>query len=140
MSTPNSLKIYCDGGARGNPGPAASAFVVINNENLVFYKQGFYLGKATNNQAEYCAVLKAFEWYVSTSQAGSLTFYLDSLLVASQLKGVYKIKDPSLKMYYSQIKHIIDTHQLQVLDYVHIPRALNARADFVVNQTLDNYA
>ena len=128
MPPKSNLKIYCDGGARGNPGPAASAFVVINGLGKEIFSGGEYLGEATNNQAEYCAVLKALEWLVSSEFVDqNLTFYLDSLLVASQLKGLYKIKDRYLLEYYLHIKGLIENKHIQVLDYIHIPRTLSQR-------------
>ena len=140
MSDKSNLNIYCDGGARGNPGPAASAFVVIDESGSEVYSRGYYLGEATNNQAEYCAVLKALEWFIiSGFSAGKLTFYLDSLLVASQLKGVYKVKDNALKDYLFRIRNLIEKNNIIILDYIHIPRLENSRADTVVNQILDRH-
>lgn len=139
MSHPNILKIYCDGGARGNPGPAASAFVVIDESGNNIFSRGYYLGESTNNRAEYGAVLKALEWFISSGFKGKiLVFYLDSLLVVSQLKGLFKIKDVNLRDYYLRVKNIIEVNGITILDYIHIPRALNTRADAVVNQILDN--
>src|SRR3989344_1516428 len=84
------LRIFTDGGARGNPGPSACAFVVLDDQNKLIFQQGFYLGYGTNNQAEYLGVVKALEWLGPRSAI----FYLDSLLVVKQIKGEYKIKDP----------------------------------------------
>jgi ribonuclease HI len=138
MPTKNNLNIYCDGGARGNPGPAASAFVAMDESGTVIYSRGFYLGKATNNQAEYSAVQMALEWFITSGfSEKKLTFFLDSLLVASQLKGVYKVKDNTLKDVYLRIKSLIANNNLMVLDFVHIPRIRNARADLLVNRILD---
>ena len=90
----NSLSIFCDGGARGNPGPAASAFVVRDSTGKTLHKQGFYLGTATNNQAEYQAVIESLKWLLNNCKTDQLVnYYLDSLLVVNQLKGLYKIKN-----------------------------------------------
>ena len=71
QSLPPSLSIYCDGGARGNPGPAASAFIVKDSSGHEIFKQGFYLGVTTNNQAEYTAVIKALEWLIAIPPAAN---------------------------------------------------------------------
>jgi len=134
-----NLSIYTDGGSRGNPGPSASAFVVYDSQNQIVFEQGRYIGITTNNQAEYQAVLFALTW-LSTSQytTSQVTFYLDSLLVASQLNGTYKIKDENLKKIYLEINNMIRNSKLEIVNFVHIPRAQNSRADFIVNQTLDS--
>jgi ribonuclease HI len=138
MPIVHDLKIFCDGGARGNPGPAASAFVVVDPSGRLLFKKGIYIGKATNNQAEYRAVLGAVEWLAAEKYSGTgVTFYLDSLLVASQLSGKYKVKDASLLIIYRQIFQTINENRIPVKSYIHIPRALNSQADTVVNETLD---
>ncbi|MEK7163672.1 MAG: ribonuclease HI family protein [Patescibacteria group bacterium] len=126
-----SYRIFTDGGARGNPGPSACAFVVYDGENLI-YKQGFYLGISTNNQAEYQGVLKAAEYCSLLIAHCSVTFYLDSLLVVKQMRGEYKIKDPKLKILHDKIKN----YKLKI-DFVHVPREQNRDADALVNKTLD---
>ena len=131
------LNIYCDGGARGNPGPAASAFIVRDESGKILHQQGFYLGIATNNQAEYSAVLKALEWVSEKSSNSEIIFYLDSLLVVNQLKGSFKVKDPILKNENLKIKKLISNFKLQISNFVYIPRSQNFLADKIVNETLD---
>src|SRR5271155_4336517 len=92
----NKLIIYTDGGARGNPGPAAIGFVIYDAAGKVLKKFKHYIGITTNNQAEYRALIAALD------QAGDLGFkhascHLDSELVVKQLNGKYKIKEPGLK-------------------------------------------
>ncbi len=118
--------VYTDGGARGNPGPAACAFVVLNNKNEEVYSEGSYLGETTNNIAEYSGVLKAIEW-LSDRPA---KFYLDSELVVKQLRGEYKIKNLELQKLHSKI-------DAKKYSWQHVRREQNARADEIVNQTLD---
>jgi len=135
---PNQISIYCDGGARGNPGPAASAFVVKDSSGKIIHEQGFYLGTATNNQAEYQAVIEALKWLSTMNhQLSTINFYLDSQLVVNQLKGEYKVKDPGLKIKHLEIKRLISNFKFQISNFVYVPREQNSRADFVVNQTLD---
>jgi len=131
------LNIYCDGGARGNPGPAASAFIVRDESGKILHQQGFYLGIATNNQAEYSAVLKALEWVSEKSSNSEIIFYLDSLLVVNQLKGSFKVKDPILKNENLKIKKLNSKFKLQISNFVYIPRSQNFLADKIVNETLD---
>jgi len=104
----NKIKIYCDGGARGNPGPAGVGFVAKKN-NEVLKEYFFFIGRATNNVAEYTAVLKAMEWLAGSppiGEAGEIIFYLDSLLVVKQLGGYYKIKNLALQKTCFKIKII----------------------------------
>lgn len=133
------LTIHCDGGARGNPGPAASAFVVTDENNSLVHEQGFFLGETTNNVAEYTALIKAFEWLIqSPLNYESLTCIFDSELVVKQITGVYKIKSPHLATLAGAIR------QLQIKlpvtpTYLHVRREQNKDADRLVNQTLDSY-
>ena|SRR3989344_7048021 len=131
------LSIFCDGGARGNPGPAAAAFVIKDETDKILHQQGFYLGVATNNQAEYSAVLKALEWVSEKSSNSEIIFYLDSLLVVNQLKGSFKVKDPILKNENLKIKKLNSKFKLQISNFVYIPRSQNFLADKIVNETLD---
>lgn len=135
-----NLSIFTDGGSRGNPGPAACAFVVLDSNQSPVYQQGFLLGVTTNNVAEYTAVLKALEWLIEKSghktQDTKVDFYLDSLLVVQQLKGVYKIKDLKLQNLQVKIQSLISNLQ-SLISWSHIPREQNKKADLLVNQTLD---
>ena len=137
----NKIKIYCDGGARGNPGPAGIGFVVKNNDKIL-YKYSLFIGRATNNVAEYTAVLKAIQW-LKTKQDTSdsineTVFYLDSLLVVKQLGGYYKIKNLALKNLAIKIKNIQSKIKSKI-NFVHIPREKNAQADQLANLAMDNF-
>lgn len=133
----NQIKIFTDGGSRGNPGPAACAFVVLESDKIIF-ERGFYLGNTTNNVAEYSGVLNAMDWCSVRGTQYSVSFYLDSELVVKQMRGEYKIKDEKLKILYDKIKSSIINHKLSI-SFSHIPRVQNARADFLVNQELDKH-
>jgi ribonuclease HI len=130
--------IHTDGGARGNPGPAACAFVVdIGDKNIM--KGSSYLGKATNNHAEYHGVLLAADWLsknYKTYRENKVTFYLDSELVARQLSGIYKVKNKNLNEIFLQIKDLLKNIDLTIF-YKHIPREKNLIADSLVNKELD---
>ena len=100
-----SLKIFCDGGSRGNPGKSASAFVVEEKGSII-YSEAKYLGIATNNFAEYSAVLLALRWIKENKDIleKEIIFVLDSELVARQINGVYKIKNKKLKEIFLESK------------------------------------
>ena len=126
--------IYSDGGSRGNPGPSASGFVIMNETGEVIAEGGAYLGETTNNVAEYQAV------YLGLEKAQELgfrvvDFRMDSQLVARQLNGVYKIKHPDLQPIHSRISEL--TRQFDRVTFTHVLREYNTLADGVVNKILD---
>ena len=134
----SSLEIYSDGGARGNPGPAACAFVVIKNKKVIFEKSKF-LGHATNNVAEYNGVVLALEWLKQNTKKKiftSVVFYLDSQLVARQLSGKYKVKNENLRKFVVQIKNL-EKEIPANLSYVSIPREDNKLPDKLLNEEID---
>ncbi len=136
------LKVYTDGGARGNPGPAGIGIVIKDGKKTVF-SHSDYIGQATNNIAEYQAISKAFDWLIKNrnllANFDHINFYLDSLLIASQLSGRYKIKAPHLAALAIAIKN--KEKQLPAkISYHHIVRAKNTEADVLVNQALDRIA
>jgi ribonuclease HI len=138
--TNKTLTINTDGGSRGNPGPAAYAFVVRDTEtNAVMYEQQATIGIATNNKAEYTAVMKAFEWLISNitnNSNGKINFILDSELVVRQLNGIYKIKDKNIMEYVKMIKE--SEKKLAIpISYTAVRRAENKEADALVNKALD---
>lgn len=127
------ITTYSDGGARGNPGPAAIGIVVYkNNEMVERYKES--IGKTTNNQAEYRAVIKALE--LASKYGKEVKCYLDSQLVVRQLTGQYKIKDKELKKLYSKLKKV---EQGLKVEYKHVRRKKKGmeEADRLVNEALD---
>ena len=130
-----TLKIYCDGGARGNPGPAAAAFVVKDTNNKIIFKQGKYFGELTNNQAEYHGALLALKW-LGDQKASQVDIYLDSRLVVNQLKGLFKIKNAALRELFFQAK-ILESKAATSINYHLLPRELNTDADAELNRILD---
>lgn len=127
-------KLYSDGGARGNPGPAAGAFVICNMADNVVKKEAFYVGNTTNNQAEYQALIVGLE------EAGKLgvrklNVFMDSELIVKQINGQYKVKHPDLLPHYQKVKILTDG--FESVSFTHVPRALNKEADKEVNRILD---
>lgn len=127
------VKVYCDGGSRGNPGPAASGVVVTDGRDRVLAEFCQYLGIATNNFAEYQAVVLALQ-KLAELKITQADFYLDSELVVRQLNGVYRIKHDGLKPLYHQIQELKTGKQFT---FTHVLRADNKLADAQVNKCLD---
>lgn len=146
----STVEVFCDGGARGNPGPAAWGCVIKfpispppGAGNLQFPKPvelSGYLGHATNNQAEYQAVINALTWIQSNfkSKILNLKFNLDSQLVVEQLNGNYRIKNEGLAPMYWQVKDLIVELGGSVV-FTYIPRLQNKKADALVNRELDKH-
>ncbi len=130
----SGFNIYTDGGARGNPGPAAIGVVVKDKNNRVVCQFGRTIGKATNNVAEYQAVISALEWLITQPRPEIINFFSDSTLVVHQLKGEWKIKQDHLKPLVREI-HRLETGLVTI--YTAIPREQNFQADALVNQALD---
>lgn len=133
----NVIKIYCDGGARGNPGPAAAAFVVEKNHRIIF-KEGKFLGETTNNVAEYSAAILALKWLSENKnlQEKEIVFVHDSELIVKQINGIYKIKNENLRNRYFSVKNLEKEIKSKIV-YTIVPRSKNTTADLLVNQILD---
>jgi len=101
--------IYTDGAARGNPGPSASGFIIIDKDGNEIYRKSIYNGIKTNNFAEYNAMIKALEWCESNMEnpeGMELTFISDSELVVNQLNGRYKIRSAEMAELNSTVKEL----------------------------------
>ena len=132
-----SWKVFCDGGSRGNPGPAAAAFVV-EESGKVIAQNGIYLGKVTNNAAEYGAAIVALKWLGEQGKnvPQEITFIHDSELIARQLSGLYKIKNENLRNLYATAKDLQSKIPATIV-YTVVKRENNKIADFLVNKVLD---
>jgi ribonuclease HI len=128
------LTINVDGGARGNPGPAAIGVVVSDADGHVVDELAEPIGHATNNVAEYRALLRGIEWARGLG-ADELEIVGDSELVARQLTGAYKVKHPSMKPLYEEAVAALRAFERWSIRTV--PREENARADALVNHALD---
>ena len=130
--------VYTDGGARGNPGPAAIGVYIIDQDGNQVVKFGKKIGETTNNVAEYKAVYNALDWIKNNlkNNIRNINFLLDSKLVVNQLNGIFKIKNKNLG------RLIMDIHPLEKeigvkIFYNYIPREKNFLADSLVNSSLD---
>ena len=136
------IAIFTDGGSRGNPGQAGIGVYAVDENGKVLYAYGKAIGIATNNVAEYSAVLQALDWligYLKEHPAEQVNFFLDSLLLVSQINGVYKVKNEALQ----KLLWLVREKEAQIkamLRYSHIPREKNKEADRLVNEALDKLA
>jgi ribonuclease HI len=129
--------LFADGGSRGNPGPAASAAILIAPGGDLLEEIGAYLGVATNNVAEWTALLLGLE---AASKRGirRLTVRLDSELVVKQLRGEYRVKHAALQPLYRRAMRLL--RAFDSVDIGHVPRKENVVADRLVNRVLDQEA
>jgi ribonuclease HI len=130
----DQAKIYTDGGSRGNPGQSACAYVICKMDNSVVEKSGYYLGVATNNQAEYYGFKKGLE-RARDLGIDKITLHSDSQLVVNQMKGAYKVKNQELAPLYAEVKALADS--FEKIEFVYVPREYNKEADREVNRILD---
>lgn len=147
------IELYCDGGARGNPGPGAYGCVVQAKSlpaqpgkklKVKSHELSGFLGHTTNNQAEYQAVIHALQWIRDnmsglSGQVSDVIVNLDSQLIVEQLNGNYKIKNQGLAPLYWQVRDLIVELGGRVM-FCYIPRSQNKHADRLVNKVLDNRA
>ena len=132
--TERTLVVHVDGGARGNPGPAAIGVVVSDERGEPIEELSEAIGVATNNVAEYRALLRGLE-RAAALNAGEVRIVNDSELVARQLTGAYRVKHAALKPLHAQALAALRQFARWRIDSV--PRAQNARADALVNRALD---
>lgn len=137
----NTLNIFTDGGARGNPGPSAIGIYIADENNKKIAGFGKRIGIATNNAAEYIAVIEALDWIIENkkdfSKNAKIYFFLDSKLVCSQIIGIFKVKNSDLRKLLFSVRDREAQISLPIY-YKHIPREQNLKADEFVNNALDN--
>lgn len=128
--------IYSDGGSRGNPGPSAAGYIIVNAQGKVIAQGGEYLGITTNNQAEYQGVRIGLERAMQLGYK-QVDFRIDSMLVVNQMNGVYKIKNRELWPINERIRELMAN--FDKVTFAHVSRELNQLADGMVNRTLDRH-
>ena len=126
--------LYCDGAARGNPGPAAIGYVLYGPDGAVIEELGGAIGDATNNVAEYQAVIAGLE-AARRHGVQRLEVRLDSLLLVRQVSGEYRVKAAHLKPLRRKVAELLAG--FESAGVAHVPRADNARADALANAALD---
>jgi ribonuclease HI len=134
---PAEATLFADGGSRGNPGPAASGAVIVDSRGDVLAEAGRFLGVATNNVAEWTALLIGLE---AAAERGirRLAVRMDSELVVKQVRGEYRVKHAALQPLHRKAMTLIRT--FEHVDIKHVPRKLNKLADSLVNSVLDQEA
>ncbi len=128
------LTTYTDGGARGNPGPAAAGIVIKDANGKIIASFGKYLGHQTNNFAEYTALILALQ-KAEELGAAEVDCVLDSELVVKQMRREYKVKEPTLQKLFLQVYNL--STRFKKVTYRHTLRAGNKEADAEVNEALD---
>ena len=127
------IDLYADGASRSNPGPAGIG-VAIYLEGNEIHTISEYIGEATNNEAEYLAVIKGLEHILENYQI-SVNCYLDSQLVVEQVKGNYRVSAKNLKPLNKQLVSLVA--KFHEINFYHIPREKNSRADELANKGID---
>lgn len=132
----SKLMVYSDGGARGNPGLAAVAFMILSEKGEPLSANSRYVGVRTNNQAEYEALIAALD-FARTLTADEVICHLDSELVAKQLTGEYAIKNPALKKLWTRVQE--QRKSFKKVSFKNVPRTNECikNVDKLVNETLD---
>lgn len=135
------IRIFTDGGSRGNPGPAAYGVFMCDDNDTELAALSRYIGEATNNVAEYSGVVAALEHILAhpklVENEDKILFFLDSELAVKQLNGLYKIKNGTLAALVIKIRGLEAQLSIPVV-YSHIPREKNSKADALVNRALDS--
>ncbi|HHM24029.1 MAG TPA: ribonuclease HI family protein [Bacteroidetes bacterium] len=132
---PQSYTAVIDGASRGNPGPAAIGVLIYDADGNLVKKYHKFLGQATNNAAEYRALLSCLE-EVAALGGKQVTIYSDSQLLVRQFNGEYRIKNKALKKLAEKVRNTIARHGLQV-EMVHVPRSETKEADRLANISLN---
>ena len=127
-------RLFTDGGARGNPGPAASAYVLESEDGAVIAAEGEAIGTATNNVAEYRALIAGLERAVEAGLS-ELEVVSDSELMVKQMRGEYKVKNAALKGLFVEASRV--ARSIGRVTYTHVRREHNELADRLVNEALD---
>ncbi len=128
--------IYTDGGARGNPGPGGAGVVIYDSNNKIIQEHSRFLGYTTNNKAEYEALILGLE-KTKKLKATDVDCYLDSKLVVEQLNRRYKVKNKDLGVLFIKAWNL--SQYFKQVNFYHIPREKNKKADSLVNQVIDKH-
>jgi ribonuclease HI len=134
------IKVFTDGGARGNPGMAGAGVVVKTESGKIIFQKSIYLGTKTNNEAEYGALILALEWVKKNKESMEVSEILinsDSELLVRQMEGRYKVKAKNLKPLWSRARDRVEEMGVPVF-FASIKRELNILADELANRAMDS--
>ena len=129
-----SCRLFTDGASRGNPGEAGAGIVLLDDDNQELIARSLYLGRSTNNVAEYKALVLGLETAIQLG-CSQLSIFMDSQLIVRQVQGRYKVKNANLKPLFDKVKSLLANINKWSID--HIPRAQNKRADELANRGID---
>lgn len=135
MHSPRKLIVESDGAARGNPGLAGAGVIIKDERGRRIETFGRFLGRATNNQAEYQALIAGLQ-AVARYQPESVTVQMDSELVVKQMSGQYRVRHPALLPLYAEAVEL--AAKLPQVTFVHVPRERNPGADRIANRAIDS--
>ena len=136
-SSPGRVVLCTDGGSRGNPGPAGFGVVLTDESGRVFAETGEFIGRATNNEAEYAGLVKGLEM-AREAGASEVVVRSDSQLLVRQLNGEYKVKSRGLMPFFLRAKALLESLASWRAEYV--PREQNVHADRLANRAMDRAA
>lgn len=128
-------QLYTDGASKGNPGPAGAGWVLENDQDSILVKESSFLGEATNNEAEYQALILGVKKALAC-EVEEIRIFMDSELVVRQLSGLYRVKNPRLSILFKQVKDLLSRFSSYVI--IHIPRENNREADRMANEAIRN--
>lgn len=129
------IYLNTDGGARGNPGPAATGIIVTGEKENVIHTTGTYLGVKTNNEAEYEALVEGLTYLAANYSGQDVICRLDSELVVKQVNGLYKIKNDRMAALNNKVTEL--KSKFRSIKFIHVLRGSNKLADMTVNKILD---
>ena len=130
----NSCRVFTDGASRGNPGPAGAGVVLLDDKGRELCTRAEYLGRCTNNVAEYRALILGLQ---AAREIGCMkpAVFLDSELIVRQITGRYKVKNATLKPLFAEVRNLLQGFDSYTI--AHVPRAQNSRADELANRGID---
>ncbi|MGH2487902.1 MAG: ribonuclease HI family protein [Ktedonobacterales bacterium] len=137
VSSGGRLLLRTDGASRGNPGPAAAGVVIEDANGMLLARGKKYLGRLTNNQAEYQALILGLKAVAARSPA-SVAVYMDSELIVKQMNGQYRVKDAALRSLFDEARSLVSA--LSAVSFTHVRRGFNTLADALANEALDEEA
>ena len=135
MSAKKTTKVYIDGASRGNPGESGIGILVILPDSTREEIRE-YIGRGTNNEAEYKALIRALRYLVAEVNP-EVKIHSDSKLVANQMNGLWRVKDPKLRILHSEAKKLAS--RIAALEIEYVPRERNTEADRLANEAIDRY-
>ncbi len=130
-----TLFAYTDGASRGNPGDSGIGLLVRDEQGAVVLEENGYIGRATNNVAEYTALIALLKRIMKTA-CTRLVVHSDSELMVRQVNGQYKVKDPDLRVYFGKVRDLLARAPFE-FELRHVPREMNREADRLANEGID---